>query len=154
MAKAEDNSNKDEHWPWDWQKEKEPTPAVLVKIVKNLAFYANNAAYRSPEEVGMSNSLSEGFDWYCNNVKNHFEKTAKEAPNTTKTKLSGLAEEAFDLIDKLHEYVDKPSSSYMTLYNQWDTLVRKFDLCMSSQGVKNGQDEPPPQGTPSASGFS
>ncbi len=157
MAEVEDDSNKEDRWPWDFEKE-ELTPAVLAKIIENLPLYALHATYRKPEEVGMTDSLHlQGhFKIYCDYVRDHFQDTAKEAPNSTRAKLYEIAEQAIELIYKLLEYVDKRLNipfdrrhdlsypySYGTLNNEWDKLVRKFDLCMSSQGVKNGQDESP-----------
>jgi hypothetical protein len=70
------------------------------------------------------------------------------------------ANEACDLIDTLLSWVEGRLNPYRDdeeqlcydvpcsfdeLARKWDTLVRNFDLCMSLQGVTNGQDGLPPQ---------
>lgn len=162
MAKVKDNySNKDERWPWDWQKE-ELTPAVLAKIIKFLPSCALDATGDKTEEVGISDSLYGDFQVYCHVVKDHFEQVAKDASASAKGKLSQITEEAFELVDLLVEWVKKTirrndsgiNARYMAiddpcshteLASRWDTIMRKFNLCMSSQRVKKGQDEKPPQ---------
>lgn len=149
MGKVEHDNKEGSNWPWDYQKE-EPTLAVLSKIVHNLPSYAYDALEKKPEEVGMTDSLQGCFQIYCHVVKDHFEKVAKNAPVSDKKKLSEIAEEAFDLIDKFLEYVNKRLNipfdmrhnlsypySYWELNNKWDTLVRTFNLCISSQGAQN-----------------
>ncbi|MBA7693199.1 hypothetical protein ES703_101775 [subsurface metagenome] len=142
MGKVEHDNKEGSNWPWDYQEE--PTLAVLSKIVHNLPSYAHDVLEKKPEEVGMTDSLQGCFQIYCHVVKDHFEKVAKNALASDKKKLSEITEEAFDLIDKLLEYVDKRLSpgpgmtyiplhypySYWELNNKWDTLVRKVDKTM------------------------
>jgi len=142
-------------WPCDWRTPKKITGAVLVEIVWNLPRYARDAAYYSGEIFPTGGPLYSGFKVYCRCVKNYLHQVVYEAPNSTRAELSGIAEEGFGLIDTLLEWVKgrlqplrddegyvywNVPCSFDELERRWDTLVRKFDLCMSS-GVKNGQKE-------------
>jgi hypothetical protein len=150
MAKGQEQTDENRKWPWDWQN-KALTETVSAKIVKNLALYANDAVYRKPEEVGMSNSLDEGFLHYCYCVKDYFIKAVEKVLKHFKPKVSEIAEEAFRLIDRLVSIVEhhnENTCSWLELISQWDTLVRKFDMCMSSdeqqeQPAETGQDATP-----------
>lgn len=154
MAEVKDDSNKEDRWPWDYKKE-ELTPAVLDKIIKFLPSCALDATCDKTEEVGVSDSVYVDFQAYCYAVKDNFEKKTKEAPDSNKPKLSGIATEAFGLVDLLVEWVEKTirrndsginarympiddPCSHTELASRWDTVVRKFDLCRSSQGAQNG----------------
>jgi hypothetical protein len=139
-----EQTDENRKWPWDWRKGKEAlTDTASEEIVKNLALYANDAMYRKPEEVGMSNSLSEGFLHYCFHVKENFIKAAKKYP---KSKVSEIVEEALRLIDRfvsIAEYPTKDNTcSWLELISQWDTVVRKLDMCVGSGGQQEEPAEP------------
>lgn len=145
---------------WDYEKE-ELTPAILNEIVRNLASYAYDVTCYESRENDVApgdgdNSLYVDFQVYCHIVKDHFETAVKEAlvkeaPGSVRDKLRQIAEEAFGLIDKLLEYVDKrlyaPSAtgrldspySLTDLSNQWNTIVRRFDL-YTATGGRNSED--------------
>lgn len=145
MTEVNDQSNKAINWPWDWDKNQERSEEQLKKIVENFPSYAYDAVYRKPEEVGMSDSLYCGFQVYCFIVKEYFTKTATEASVSLKSKLSKIAEEAYQIIDLLLKWVEirvnvnyhtgpipiDYSCSRVELVSQWDTILRKFKLCMN-----------------------
>jgi len=147
-----EQTDRNRKWPWDWRKGKEAlTETASAKIVKNLAFYANDAVYRKPEEVGMSNSLDEGFLHYCCCAKEYFIKSIEKAPKYLKPKVSEITEEAFRLIDRFISIVDRHNEdtySWLEFISQWDTLVRKLNMCVVSgeqqeQPAKTGQNAAP-----------
>ena len=129
---------------WDYETE-EPTPAILNEIVRNLASYAYDVTCHESRESDMApgdgaNSLYVDFQVYCHVVKDHFETVVKEAPDSVKAKLLQIAEEAFDIVDKLLEYTDKrlyapidSPYSLADLSRQWNTIVRTFDLYRGSE---------------------
>lgn len=146
MAKDQEKTDESRKWPWDWHKSKELTDMVLKRIVKNLPSYAYDAAYSKPEEVGIGDSLYVGFQVYCLVVKDCFQKAATEESKSLKPQLSEIAEEAYQVIDLLLKWVEvRANVDYHTRYvpinhpcshaelaNRWDTVVRNFELCISS----------------------
>jgi len=144
--KTENESKKDyEKWPWDWHIE-QLTDESLKKIVENLPFYANDAVYRKPEEVGMSRSLEEGFLHYSYKVKDYLTKAATDAPNCAKTKVSEIVDDALQQIDTLVHYVEHPDDkgcSPTELCCQWDTVTRKLGIITTASRQKLKQDIAP-----------
>ncbi len=157
MVMAEsDNHNTVSKWPWDWQKEK-LTDSAIAEIVKNLAHYAYDAAFRKPEEVGMTDSLYGGFQIYCHVAKDYFQEAVKR---NTISELSAIATDAFSVADQLLMWIEnkirRTNSGYFARYmpidapysytelrTRWDTVVRKFDMRIGSvQQVEKASQAP------------
>jgi hypothetical protein len=132
------NDNRGEEmtdWPWNPETEK-LTQLVLRKIAENLPSYASDAI-DSCLRAGDERDLLNYFFIYCYVVKDeYFEATVRSLRGSVRSEARKFAEEAFDLIDLLIQWVNTQSKASTAwppnIYARWDTVVRKFDICVSS----------------------
>lgn len=149
VKERSEQTDENRKWPWDWKNEA-LTETALTKIRENLSSYANDAVYREPEEVGMTDDLNGTFYIYCQVVKEDFQQAVKKATAVSvKQGLTAIANEAFELVDLLVEWVEKQirrregdfnmrylpidyPCSYTQISTRWGTVVRKFNMCKIS----------------------
>lgn len=156
MGNSENQSNDCVKW-FDSRRLADLTDAEREKVTKNLPLYAYRVAYYTQPGDNQSPWGYYGpfiydydaFRAYCQVAKYYFYAKAAEAPDSLKPKLTEVAEEAFKLVDMHLKFVEGQRSGYFDenkgcyvvdlpcsfdmLKAKWETVVREFDLCMSSQ---------------------
>lgn len=129
-------------WPWNPEKEK-LTESILMEIAKNLPWYASDAI-DSCSRTNDERDLLGYFFVYCHVVKEeYFEAIVKNLKGSVREEARKLAGEAFDLIDLLEKWVNTRCKSIncypSNIFARWDTVVRKFNLCMSDVSQRQEQ---------------
>jgi hypothetical protein len=133
-------------WPWNYDKGEKLTEPVLKEIVENLPLFASDVTsivVRTPNERG---TLRGDFQVYCMVVKEeYFAARFKHLRGSIRSEARGLMGEAFDLIERLTQYVMSPEVNEWPpdVYSRWHRVVQEFNLCMSSQGQEEPVETPP-----------
>jgi len=136
-------------WPWDWEKDG-LSDKVLMMIIENLYFYAKDIAYWHPSEPDWHHWFG-GLKVYCRVSRDYFITAVKQSPDSFKEEISGIAKEAFELINMLMKWANTKYSiacctpqqrkdvrydipySDDELANKWETAIAKLRLCLAQR---------------------
>ncbi len=122
-------------WPWNPEKEKLTEP-VLMEIAKNLPSYASDAIDHCSKANDERDLLGYVFVYFHVVKEEYFEATVKNLKGSMREEARKIASEAFDLIDLIVQWANTRSNAISNrppnIFARWDTVVRKWDLLIST----------------------
>jgi hypothetical protein len=101
------------------------------QLMQELPSLAMSIEYDSKKE----GYYWSNFDFDCGRVKEYLEQTYGEVQDSLKPTLYEICQEAFKVIDEFLKWAlndEQGMALFVQLEGRWDTVVRKFDMCMRS----------------------
>ena len=112
------------------------------QLMRGLSGLAMSIEPYDPKKDQQESYCWGNFDFDCGCVKEYLEQTYGEVQDSLKPTLYEICQEAFKVIDEFLKWAlndEQGMAIFVQLEHRWDTVVRKFDMCMSS----GGQQEKP-----------
>jgi len=106
------------------------------QLMRELSGLAMSIEPYDPKKDQQESYCWGNFDFDCGRVKEYLEQTYGEVQDSLKPTLYEICQEAFKVIDEFLKWAlndEQNMAIFVQLEGRWDTVVRKFDMCMRQQ---------------------